>query len=75
MIITNEWNSPRAIFTFWNSAIKIISYRTTIVETSVAKLKKDLRKFILKIQNAFDDTEWYPDYNFNLSGRHLQNLL
>ena len=59
----------------WNSAIKIISNRTTIVETSVAKFKKDLRKILLKIQNAFDDTEWYPDYNFNLSGRHLQNPL
>ena len=59
----------------WNSAIKIISNRTTIVETSVAKFKKDLRKILLKIQNAFDDTEWYPDYNFNLSCRHLQNLL
>ena len=59
----------------WNSAIKIISNRTTIVETSVAKFKKDLRKIILKIQNAFDDTEWYPDYIFNLSGRHLQNPL
>ena len=59
----------------WNSAIKIISNRTTIVETSVAKFKKDPRKILLKIQNAFDDTEWYPDYNFNLSGRHLQNPL
>ena len=59
----------------WNSAIKIISNRTTIIETSVAKFKKDLRKILLKIQNAFDDTEWHPDYNFNLSGRHLQNLL
>ena len=59
----------------WNSAIKIISNRTTIVETSVAKFKKDLRKILLKIQNACDDTEWYPDYNFNLSGRHLQNPL
>ena len=59
----------------WNSAIKIVSYRTTIVEISVAKFKKDLRKILLKIQNAFDETEWYPDYKFNLSGRHLQNLL
>ena len=59
----------------WNSAIKMISNRTTIVETSVAKFKKDLRKSILKIQNAFDDTKWYPDFNFNLSGRHLQSLL
>ena len=53
---------------------KNLSDKTTIVETSVAKFKNDLRKILLKIQNAFDDIEWYPDYNFNLLGRHLQNL-
>ena len=42
----------------WNSVIKMISDRTTIVETLVAEFKKRPQKIILKIQNAFDDIEW-----------------
>ena len=58
----------------WNSAIKLVSDKTTIIEASIPKFKKDLKKIILEIQNAYDNTEWYSEYNFSLSGKHTQQL-
>ena len=38
----------------------------TLTTIKISKFKKDLKKTLLKIQNAFNSVEWYPDLNFTL---------
>ena len=50
----------------WNDCLKLISINQFIAEVEIGKFKLNLKQAILKIQNAFDDIEWYPDHNFCL---------
>ena len=48
----------------WNNCIKLIARSETVTTIKISNLKKDLKKTLLKIQNAFNSVEWYPDLNF-----------
>ena len=50
----------------WNNCIKLIARSETLTTIKISKFKKDLKKTLLKIQNAFNSVEWYPDLNFTL---------
>ena len=50
----------------WNNCIKLIARSETLTTIKISKFKKDLKKTLLKIQNAFNNVEWYPDLNFTL---------
>ena len=50
----------------WNNSVKLIAKSETLVEIKVSKFKNDLKQHLLKIQNAYDSIEWYPDHNFTL---------
>ena len=49
----------------WNNCIKLIARSETLTTIKISKFKKDLKQ-TLKIQNAFNSVEWYPDLNFTL---------
>ena len=53
----------------WNDCIKLLSIKQVIPEVKIQNFKRDLKLSLMKIQNAFDDTEWFPDYNFTLASR------
>ena len=48
----------------WDNCINLIARSETTIK--ISKVKKDLKKTLLKIQNAFNSVEWYPDLNFIL---------
>ena len=50
----------------WNNCIKLIARSETLTTIKISKFEKDLKKTLLKIQNAFNSVEWYPDRNFTL---------
>lgn len=50
----------------WNDCLKLISINQFSAEVEIGKFKSNLKQAISKIQNAFDDIEWYPDHNFCL---------
>ena len=50
----------------WNNCIKLIARSETLTTIKISKFKKDLKKTLLKIQNVFNNVEWYPDLNFTL---------
>ena len=50
----------------WNNCIKLIARSQTLTTIKISSFKKDLKKTLLKIQNAFNSVEWYPDLNFTL---------
>ena len=50
----------------WNNCIKLIERSETSTTIKIWKFKKDLKKTLLKIQNAFNSAEWYPELNFTL---------
>ena len=43
----------------WNNCIKLIARSETLTTIKISKFKKDLKKTLLKIQNAFNSVEWY----------------
>ena len=44
----------------WNNCIKLIARSETTIK--ISKFKKDFKKTLLKIQNAFNSVEWYPEF-------------
>lgn len=49
----------------WNNCIKLIAKSEIIHDIKISKFKKDAKAALLKIQNSFDDTEWYHHLNFS----------
>ena len=45
----------------WNQCIKLLVKNEPIPSIKLPKFKRDLKIILLKIQNAFDDVNWYPD--------------
>ena len=58
----------------WNNCVKVISNTQTIPETKISKFKLDLKKILLKVQNAFDENEWYLEHNFSLSHQIISTI-
>ena len=58
----------------WNNCVKAISNTQTIPETKISKFKLDLKKNLLKVQNAFDENEWYLEHNFSLSYQIISTI-
>ena len=58
----------------WNNCLKVISNTQTIPETKISKFKLDLKKILLKVQNAFDKNEWYLEHNFSLSYQIISTI-
>ena len=58
----------------WNNCVKVISNTQTIPETKISKFKLDLKKILLKVQNAFDENEWYLEHNFFLSYQIISTI-
>ena len=54
----------------WNNCVKLVANKTTISDTEISKFKYDLKRLLLKIQNGFDENEWYPEHNFCLTYRN-----
>ena len=50
----------------WNNCIKLIARSEVSTTLKISKFKKDLKKTLLNIQNAFNSVEWYPDLSFTL---------
>ena len=50
----------------WNSCIKIIMKNEPICDLSIACFKHKVKDSLLKVQNAFDDFEWYAHLNSNI---------
>ena len=48
------------IIKLWNNCLKVIFNTQTITETKISKFKLDLKKILLKVQNAFDTTRLTP---------------
>ena len=63
---TNETPFIKSRVNIWNNCIKLIARSETLTTIKISKFKKDLKKTLLKIQNAFNSVEWYPDLNFTL---------
>ena len=50
----------------WSNCIKLIARSEILTTIKISKFKKDLKKTLLKIQNAFNSVEWYPDLTSTL---------
>ena len=58
----------------WNNCVKVISNTQTIPETKISKFKLDSKKILLKVQNSFDENQWYPEHNFSLSYQIISTI-
>ena len=54
----------------WNNCVKAIK----LYQTKISKFKLDLKKILLKVQNAFDENEWYLEHNFSISYQIISNI-
>ena len=45
--------------------MKINSLKQYIVDIQMSKFKIIVKQTLVEIQNAFDETEWYPEQNFS----------
>ena len=45
----------------WNHLVKIIAKNEIIPSIKLSQFKRNLRTILLKVQNLFDNIEWYPE--------------
>ena len=46
----------------WNTALKLVArHDVTDFSLKIGTFKNGLKTYLLKIQNQYDDIEWYPD--------------